>query len=73
MFCCGKKCYRVERDLVQVPAPSVNVKKRTAKKAQGVRKMSCGYLLDILPYIMSGWLTENQTMVEAYYSCIMLG
>ena len=35
--------------------------------------MSCGYLLDILPYIMSGWLTENQTMVEAYYSCIMLG
>ena len=34
--------------------------------------MSCGYLFDILPFIFSGWLVENKTMIDAYYSCLMI-
>lgn len=34
--------------------------------------MSCGYLFDILPFILNGWLVETRAMVFAYYSCKMV-
>ena len=51
----------------------VNVKKRTTKKEQGVRKMTCGYLLDmIVPFVQRGGMMETTEMVKLYFQCVML-
>jgi len=35
--------------------------------------MSCGYLLDILPFILDGFLRETQIMTTTYFQCMMIG